>query len=294
MKKLLILLTGLLLSASLYAERPIIQDIQAKASKGTKINVYWTLPKNPDEKISKYVLYRSTKPVYSYYDLKDAQKIADLTPDSTGYTDSVKDYKDYFYTVISYTNKPYEYVLVSVNTTATGVHLIMKEKPAEQKKTEPDEKLYKNGTMRETPLPFLDLLSGMDEEEEQISEESIEAVALLSDKKKNSSAENFTPYFFEEDLISPDGGDDYLLFTVLKNTFVQEKYEQALNQLQTLVKRNISAKVLNRAYFYMGEAYFFLGNYEEAVIAFIHVAQTYPVETSKWINKSLDSIYIYN
>ena len=40
-----------------------------------------------------------------------------------------------------------------------------------------------------------------------------------------------SPYVFEEDLISPDGGDDYLLFDVLKTTFIKRKYADAETEM---------------------------------------------------------------
>ena len=60
-----------------------------------------------------------------------------------------------------------------------------------------------------------------------------------------------SPYVFEEDLISPDGGDDYLLFDVLKTTFIKRKYADAVN-------------------------------------AFLYAADAYPSLAKKWIDSSLD------
>lgn len=97
-------------------------------------------------------------------------------------------------------------------------------------------------------------------------------------------------YIFEEDLISPDGGDDYLLFEILKTTFVQKKYHQAITQIKRLTGTNISNSTRDRAYFYMGEANYFLGNYDEAVKCFVKVQQAYPNLTKKWVDSALDRI----
>ena len=118
------------------------------------------------------------------------------------------------------------------------------------------------------------------------------SLSLSQSSVKKSDSEILTPYFFEEDLVSPDGGDDYILFDILKNTFVQRKYSEADAQLKKLVKRNISESVQNRAYFYIGESEYFLGNYEEAVKAFIQVSHVYPLQTYRWINACMDKIEI--
>jgi len=78
----------------------------------------------------------------------------------------------------------------------------------------------------------------------------------------------------------------------LKNTFVQEKYEESIIELKKLTDRNISESVQKRAVFYMGEAQFFTGDYAAAVRSFLHVAQDFPLESKKWINYSLDNMSV--
>lgn len=290
MKKIFCILTVLLLSIPLFAKKPVITDIQAKAAKGTKINLFWVLPVDPDEPVTKLLVYRSTTPLTRYSQLSNLTPIAELPPDATGYTDSVKDYKDYFYAVITVTDKPYKIILASMNSTVNGVHLKLQTKKTDKKPEEEKEKLYTNGTIRETPLPYLDMLEGMNEES-SISQTTVDSTQEFSTDKRQKD-QILTPYFFEEDLISPDGGDDYILFDILKNTFVQEKYTEAEEQLKKIVKRNIDQNVQNRAYFYIGESLYFLGQYEEAVKAFIQVSHVYPLQTYRWINACMDKIEI--
>ena len=269
---------------------PIVQDIQSQVGNGTKINVFWVLPKNPKPAITKLLLYRNTRPITSYEQIKSLKPIAELSPETTGYTDSVKDFNDYFYCVISYTNKACELVFISMNTTVSGVHLTpVVVTPPKVQKVEP-EKLYENDQLRETPLPYIDYVEGLNTDH-QISEDTVSSTSQFS-SKKYGQGQTVNPYFFEEDLISPDGGDDYLLFDILKNTFVQEKYEESIVELKKLTDRNISESVQKRAVFYMGEAQFFTGDYAAAVRSFLHVAQDYPLESKKWINYSLDNMSV--
>ena len=268
--------------------KPIVTDIQAVPAKGTRINVYWTLPQNPEPKITKLLIYRDTRPISSYNQLSGAYFLAELPPESCGYTDTVSDYNDYFYAVIAFTDRPFDLILVSMNSTVEGVHLIAPQpKDIEPKKKE-EEKLYTDGAMRETPLPFLNYVEGQGEA--LISDEVAQQASQFSGYSTKTGLTPVSPYFFEEDLISPDSGDDFLLFEVLKNTFVQEKYEESIVLLNKLNGTNISESVRNRVLFYIAEAYFFTGDFEEAAKCFVKVAHVYPLQTKIWMNYTLDRI----
>ena len=176
-----------------------------------------------------------------------------------------------------------------MNSTIEGVHLIAPEAKDIEPKKKAEEKLYTDGTMRETPLPFINYVEGQGESD-LISDEAVKVASNFSAYSQGSGRTPVTPYFFEEDLISPDSGDDFLLFEVLKTTFVQEKYEEAIVLLNKLNGTNITESVRNRVYFYIAEAYFFTGDFEEAAKAFVKVAHVYPLQTKIWMNYTLDRI----
>ena len=292
MKKNVIVLSLLLaIAASLCAQnKPIVTDIQALAAKGTRINVYWTLPQNPEPAITKLLIYRDTRPISSYNQLSSAYFVAELPAEACGYTDSVGDYNDYFYAVIAFTDRPFDLILVSMNSTVEGVHLTAPQPKDIEPKKKSDEKLYTDGTLRETPLPFINYVEGQGQGDTLISDDVAKSATQFSGYSSKSGRTPVSPYFFEEDLISPDSGDDFLLFEVLKNTFVQEKYEEAIILLNKLNGTNISESVRNRVYFYIAEAYFFTGDFEEAAKAFVKVAHVYPLQTKIWMNYTLDRI----
>ena len=293
MKKTLLIITLLLTVIYAHAQnKPIVTDIQAVPAKGTRINIFWTLPQNPQPAITKLLIYRDTRPISSYNQLAGAYFLAELSPQTSGYTDSVSDYNDYFYAVIAYTDRPYDLILVSMNSTVEGVHLIAPAPKDIEAKKKPEEKLYTDGAMRETPLPFINYVEGQGQGDSLISDEVAKAASQFSAYTSKASRSPVQPYFFEEDLISPDSGDDFLLFEVLKNTFVQEKYEEAIVLLNKLNGTNISQSVRNRVLFYIAEAYFFTGDFEEAAKGFVKVAQAYPLQTKIWMNYTLDRIAI--
>ena len=291
-KTLLILIVFLTASFHIYSQnRPVVQDIQAVVSKGTKVNVFWTLPQNPEPAIDRLLLYRDTRPVSSFSQLSGSVLIAELPPQTSLYTDSLEDFNEYYYTVIAVTTdgRPYDVIFVSMNSTVDGVQLKVPETKDIEPKKKDEEKLYTDGTMRETPLPFISYVEGQGEQA-LVSDETAGKVMQLSGSTSKSGKNPVSPYFFEEDLISPDSGDDFLLFEVLKTTFVQEKYDEAIILLNKLNGTNISDSVRNRVNFYIAQAYFFTGDFEQAAMYFAKTAQSYPLQTKIWMNYTLDRI----
>ena len=291
MKKAFSILGLLFFSFILFAEKPIVRDIQAEAGKGNKINIFWTLPENPEKEISSFFIYRDTRQIASYAQIKNISPIAQIDSNFSGYTDLVKDYNDYFYCVLAVTKDssvPYDLILLSFNSTVKGVHISMNTQQKEPQKKE-KEKLYYEGTLRETPLPFIDIVENSLQPEPTVSEEAAFAAQTLTNKTKKREPV-LKPYIFEEDLISPDGGDDYLLFEILKQYFVHKNYDEAIVQLNKLAGTNIKDSTRSRVYFYIGECEYLTGEYEKAVKSFVKVQDIYPTLARKWINSSLDRI----
>ena len=291
MKKTFSIIGLLFFSFILFAEKPIVRDIQAEAGKGNKINIFWTLPENPEKEISSFFIYRDTRQIASYAQIKNISPIAQIDSNFSGYTDLVKDYNDYFYCVLAVTKDssvPYDLILLSFNSTVKGVHISMNTQQKEPQKKE-QEKLYYERTLRETPLPFIDIVENSLQPEPTVSEEAAFAAQTLTNKNKKREPV-LKPYIFEEDLISPDGGDDYLLFEILKQYFVHKNYDEAIVQLNKLAGTNIKDSTRSRVYFYIGECEYLTGEYEKAVKSFVKVQDIYPTLARKWINSSLDRI----
>lgn len=291
MKKAFSIISLLFFSFILFAEKPIVRDIQAEAGKGNKINIYWTLPENPEKEISSFLIYRDTRQIASFSQIKNLEPIAQISSNFSGYTDSVKDFIDYFYCVLAITKdstSPYDLILLSFNSTVKGAHITVNSQQKEPQKKE-TEKLYYEGTLRETPLPYIDIVENSIQPIPTVSEEAAFAAQTLTNKSKKKEP-ILKPYIFEEDLISPDGGDDYLLFEILKQYFVQKNYEEAIVQLNKLAGTNIKETTRNRIYFYIGECEYLTGEYENAVKSFVKVQDAYPILSRKWINSSLDRI----
>ena len=86
-------------------ERPIVKNITAIPGKINTITITWTLPEDANPQITEINIFRTLKQIKNFSQLKDENPLASLPPDSTGYTDKVPNYRDYFYTVIAKTKK---------------------------------------------------------------------------------------------------------------------------------------------------------------------------------------------
>ena len=271
-----------------FAQRPIVLDIQAVPGNSNRINVVWNLPQNPDQEITSLLVYRDTTPISSYAQLQKLEPIATLVPILTSYTDTVSDFSDYFYAVIAVTDEPYDIIMLSINSTVNGAHITAGVNNLAAPKAPKEERIYPEGALREIPLPYLDYIDGL-EKEYLVSKEVADSVKSLGNQK-HSPVPRLGVYVFEDDLISPDGGDDFLLFEILKSSFIQKKYEQAITDLEKLTGTNINTATRNRAYFYLGESLYMLGSYEKAIKTFVKVENVYPELTKQWIDNSLDQL----
>ena len=96
------------------------------------------------------------------------------------------------------------------------------------------------------------------------------------------------PYIFEDDVMSPTGGDEYLLFEVLRTSFIIKDYEKAKHDLETFLSQNRTQETSDRATFYLGEAYYYCANYPQALECFLSLSETYTSLSRKWIESTLN------
>lgn len=293
MKKLFTLTAVFFLAANCFAkDRPIITNLEATGTRGNKIILSWKNPSAPEPKIQKLFIYRNSKPIGSYYDISDSTPIAEVEPETKSYTDTVKNYNDYYYAVIAQvSNGKYDIILPSVNATVNGTHLTLPARKESAEKTESaKEKLVPLDGKREIPLPFLDVTEQFSKKPVKMNEETKKIAASLADGTKDKGSKRMEPYIFEEDIISPDGGDDFLLFEILRTTFIQKKYKDSADQLKKLLGTNRSKEVTKRAVFYLGESEYYTKDYSAAVRTFLLVYDEYPVQAKKWIDATLDEM----
>jgi len=264
-----------------------------QAGTGSQIRIRWKLAGTRSQSSVMFLqIYRDKKPITSESNLQTAVLLATIAPTATEYADTVESGTDYYYAVLALTKGNNDRtVLPAINATVTPARIAAGPAPETLEiQKAPEETLYPAGSLREIPLPALELLS----------EQRIQPIAM-SDKAYAASQkygmpvpkpEKLAPYAFEEDLISPQGGDEYILFDILHTTFARKNYTTAIDKLRDFLALNRSEEITDRAYFYLGECLYFTADYEQAIKMFLLVQDSYPQLTSRWIDSSLDLINI--
>ena len=179
MKKIISVFLGILMGALLFAEKPIVKNINAVGGKGKNISVFWMLPENSE--ITEFLIYRNTKIISDYSQIEQLTPIATVSSSTNSYNDSVSDFVEYFYAVIAVTTEPYQIIIPSVNSTTEGVSL-QKQKAKKIKIAIKEEKLFMEGTSRDTPLPYLNILE--EKNQSAISKKTLKNVSTLKGKSK--------------------------------------------------------------------------------------------------------------
>jgi len=77
----------------------------------------------------------------------------------------------------------------------------------------------------------------------------------------------------------------------LKNNFYKNNYEKALNEFFSILKRKtLNTSEKETVYFYMGQCYFYLGDYRKAIKYFILSKITFKGQSEAWIDRCLERI----
>jgi len=293
------------------SQRPVVTDITAHQISSNKIEISWKLPVNTNNTyISSLLLYKDIKPLTDINRL-DSLNAIELPRGTISYLDLVSDLREYYYAVIAISQigngqeelyfdeekdkteiplqgTPYIVLLPGVNSTVDGSRIsTYKTNALENKNYDSVFVPVEDTESRPQPLPYMDILRDEDNKTSTISKSTTkQALTLIRNTSKKTII--LEPYVFEEDIVSPQGGDDYLLFEVLSTSFIQQNYSSAITKLQEFMSHNRNKDSIARATFYLGESYYYCGNYPMALTLFLSLEDIYPNLVKKWSESSLD------
>ena len=299
-KKSLFFVTALaIFTSSIFAQKkPVASFLTAASGEEKKIYLEWEMPAKTQPQILSVQVFRTSKPCMSYHEIEGLNPIARLEPGQNRYEDTPSTPGDYFYAVLAETEKGlYKIVIPGVNATAKGVRPRIQEKnqgdAAEDATTKAESaKKSEQEKIRKAPLPNPGTLLGFNQGRVIMSESSKKAAKELGSKKKSKTVEFKSPYFFEEDMFSPDGGDEYTLFECLRSGLAPKKYADSVTVLQDFLSVHRNKETTERAQFYLGQSHYFCKDYEKAIRCFLTVQDAFPELSKQWIDSSLDLLEI--
>ncbi|MCR5762345.1 MAG: hypothetical protein K6G00_03055 [Treponema sp.] len=304
---------------------PFVKNILALPINAQTIEISWTIPEQTEDKtFVSFSIYRSTSPIISSKSLSSLEPISKVDRTFISYRDIVQDDKDYYYAIIINASEKLEkndtntkklfydeeydtipddnstaciIVVPGENATVSSVHA--QNLPVQAyANVKAYSQIKEDPTERKMPLPYTDPLNNDNNEfkDEEVNDRKITyqseeyAKELINDRNQHYLNKKLEKYIFSEDFICPTGGDEYLLFEILKDSFVKENYEEATSLLTTFLKQNRSEIITQKATFYLGESLYFTGNYKKAIQNFLQVYEAYPNLARKWIDSSLNFI----
>lgn len=286
--------------------RPVANITDVQAGRDKTIRLEWEFPKKVEPKIQAIKIYRGSRPYSSSEELDGDLPIAELGADQTSYDDTLESNGSYFYAVIAVTQKGlYKIVIPGMNATTSGVRPKIAAQAQDAKTPEPQQKInpatlsesqkelyYADSKMRNAPLPNPGTLLGFDGVRAKMSGQARASAKELGSKKERAPVPIKTPYFFEEDMFSPDGGDEYTLFETLRAGLAPKKYAKSVELLQDFLSVHRNKETTERAQFYLGQSHYFCKDYKNAIRCFLEVQEAFPELSKQWIDSSLDLLVI--
>lgn len=268
------------------AQNPICTSIRASQSTPNTVKITWTVPKDARMKAGALLLFRSDSPLNS---LDGLEPRAELPSFADSFHDKIEKYGDYYYAVAvkEEGGGAFPLLVPESNVTVKPVRLRKTEVAAQNAGAG---KTYKDGQMRERPLPFIDMFDlefDFSEKKGNISAETTEIARELAGIYADKRVV-LAPHVFDEDLMSSASGDDYFLFEILKDHFIKKDYKKSEEKLLSFLAVNRPRQIADRATFYLGEARYFSGDYKGAIESFLQVGETRSALARKWIDSSLD------
>ncbi len=99
-----------------------------------------------------------------------------------------------------------------------------------------------------------------------------------------------TPFIFRSDLESVAGGEEYTLKKILETSFSSRAWESAITELNAFLSIRRTEETTARTHFYLGEAYYFTGDYHKALPEFLLAQDLYYNQSREWIHYSMNRI----
>ncbi|HEQ71834.1 MAG TPA: hypothetical protein ENN69_05035 [Spirochaetia bacterium] len=258
------------------------------APRGAEIAVTFS----PSNKTRPLILYRSTSPIRTAEDLARAGYAKALEPGTTSVNDAPVAGLEYYYAVIDASLAGKESITLTPgqNTTAEPAALplsaALTTRDTARRRTYPlpaPHILYDVSTGNELlpPLPFLL------PQEVTLRGQPAERVDRMIERMRLPTRE-LRPFLLPSEEAANVAGDEKTLQDVVGATLAGADYREAVDRLNEFLRQPHNAKVEARARFYLGQAYFFRGQYRKAMMEFVFAEGEYYPEVQPWIEAALD------
>jgi hypothetical protein len=229
------------------------------------------------------VIYRSTSPFSDMNSLVQAIVVTSFTDTGTPYVDYPVPGVPYYYSILDEDAIRTGSVTFNPGFNTNGIPVEIPSIFARIQRT----KLL---GIRPMPLPFLNPSQTPVTPLWRFSpatETKITALKVLSARKNEPLR---TPYVFLSDIETNAAGEEYSLKKILETSFLVQNWNETTASLTQFLTIRRTPETTARAHFYLGEAYYFTGDYHKALLEFLLVQDLYYNQAREWIQYVMDKM----
>lgn len=249
-------------------------------------------------------VYRSVDPIRTSEDLANSTRIAQVSSTTAEFVDYPVPGVGYHYAVID-TELIAEgkiELVTGENTTDDPVEIAL---PEQARPAFEPAAIDTTGRARSRPLPFYQIQGAVERgstilgrssiivpERREIAPETDKAVVQLIRMANRPEPPAPTLEVLDQDTTTPtdqDGakGMELTLRTVVEGPLSRGAWSEAITMLQNFVRLPLPDELTHRAYFYLGQAYYFNQDYRKAALAFLTAQEDYYPQATRWLDRSL-------
>ncbi len=235
------------------------------------------------------IIYRSTSPLLENEDLRNAVAVSTESSANGIYRDKPVPGIDYYYAVFDdlLTQSGTYIFKIGENVTRNSTELPL---------LSGVQKTTRESQIRTQPLPYLDLNIGIVSGKplpaqtyifphlQKLNTKTVKILFSIFNKIPAYTVDSPALYIFPEDKVTQENSENYQLVRILKTDFTNANWQETKKLLGNYLSIHHSRAVEKRAHFYMGEAYYFSGDYHAAFMEFTLVENAYYRETQPWLN----------
>ncbi len=300
MKKISIYIVFLIISSICFSQeaRPMVSNITVSTvSKDGQVTIGWFVSQEATHTIQELHVFRSSDGIIKPVTLNSGNEpIATLPSLSTQYTDTLLDYKNYYYAVVAVdiNGNLFDVLIPTVNTTDSPVKRpnvvstsLKQEEVIQPQIISPRPQQNIETPQRERPLPILQITQVDEQEAPLLTKETL--LATNSHLGFNQQNEYFTTEILSIDMQGDKAtGDDYTIFNIVDTYISKNDWLMAEEELERFLQTNRSKSSTARANFYLAQAMYFKQEYRSALFLFQQAKKVYPLQSNRWIEEVLN------
>ncbi len=235
------------------------------------------------------LIYRNTSPIITKEDLLDAILIDRISSTETEYIDTPIYGVEYFYALIGTQAFKKGEITFESGRNSTDTAIIL---PTN------DDSVYSidaDFSLRARPLPYLSTgtvyqnritSTHMENPTPVVLDELLEfQIKSLITSLPERNAADLVPILLEADKEADSPERDTGLSTILETEFITGDYETALSSLLRYQKLPRTRGIEYRIHFYLGQIYYFTGEFKKALVEFIFAEEVYFIESQTWLKE---------